>query len=54
MSVAFAVAQGSALARTGDIEGAVEKFNRAKELDLTLTLKSVKRATELAEWSKVP
>ena len=50
-SAAFAVAQGSALARRGDLEGAVEKFERAKGLDPTLAIDSVGRARDLGEWA---
>ena len=53
-SAQFAVAQGSALARQGEIEAAVEKFERAKGLDPTLEIDSVGRARELAEWASAP
>ena len=49
-SAEFAVAQGSALARRGEVEAAIAKFNRAKELDPELTLDAVARANQLAEW----
>ncbi|MEL6491963.1 MAG: hypothetical protein AAFQ95_18565, partial [Cyanobacteria bacterium J06621_3] len=47
-SAQFAVAQGSALARQGDVEGAVRKFERAKGLDPELVIDSEGRARELA------
>ncbi|MEM8504278.1 MAG: caspase family protein [Cyanobacteria bacterium P01_D01_bin.1] len=47
---AFVVAQGSALARTGEVEQATRKFEEAKKLDAALTFDSVRRARELAEW----
>ncbi|MEL6456392.1 MAG: hypothetical protein AAFQ40_16965, partial [Cyanobacteria bacterium J06623_5] len=50
-SAQFAVAQGSALARRGDVEGAVEKFERAKGLDPALEIDAVRRANQLSEWS---
>ena len=49
-SAEFLVAQGSALARRGEVEEAISKFNRAKALDSELTLDSAVRANELAEW----
>ncbi|MEL6352649.1 MAG: hypothetical protein AAFR58_12865, partial [Cyanobacteria bacterium J06627_28] len=51
-SAQFAVAQGSALARKGAVDEAIEKFERAKALDPTLSIDSVARAHQLAEWSK--
>ncbi|MEL6938245.1 MAG: hypothetical protein AAFO84_03530, partial [Cyanobacteria bacterium J06598_1] len=51
-SAQFAVAQGSALARKGAVDEAIEKFERAKVLDPTLTIDSVARANQLAEWSR--
>lgn len=50
-SAQFAVAQGSALAQRGNVEGAIAKYHRAKDLDPTLTIDPVARANELAEWS---
>ncbi|MEO1390660.1 MAG: hypothetical protein AAFV85_25290, partial [Cyanobacteria bacterium J06634_6] len=47
-SAQFAVAQGSALARQGDVEGAVRKFERAKGLDAALVIDAVERVRELA------
>ncbi|MEL7355509.1 MAG: hypothetical protein AAFN40_02985, partial [Cyanobacteria bacterium J06560_6] len=47
-SAQFAVAQGSALARQGDVEGAVRKFEWAKGLDPELVIDAVGRARELA------
>ncbi len=49
-SAEFLVAQGSALARTGKVDEAIEKFNRAQQLDATLDFDAVARASELAEW----
>ena len=49
-SAAFAVAQGSALARRGDEERAVEKFERARVLNPELVIDPVVRAHQLAEW----
>ena len=51
-SAEFLVAQGSALARTGEVDKAIIKFERAKELDPELTLDAVARANQLAEWSR--
>ncbi|MEL7329756.1 MAG: hypothetical protein AAGJ69_07935, partial [Cyanobacteria bacterium J06559_1] len=39
---------GRALARQGDVEGAVRKFERAKGLDPELVIDAVGRARELA------
>ena len=50
-SAQFAVAQGSALARRGDVEGAIEKFERAKGLDPALEIDVVGRARELSAWA---
>jgi WD40 repeat protein len=47
-SAQFLVRQGKALAREGDIEGAVTKFKQAKRLDLTLDLEPEAEAKRLA------
>ncbi|MCT7991090.1 nSTAND1 domain-containing NTPase [Laspinema olomoucense] len=47
-SAQFLVSQGNALAREGDIEGAVAKFKQAKKLDATLDLEPEAEAKRLA------
>ncbi|MGC1309069.1 MAG: hypothetical protein WA885_17730 [Phormidesmis sp.] len=39
-----------AIARTGEVDKAIAKFNRAKELDPELTLDAVARDNQRAEW----
>ncbi|MEO1396190.1 MAG: hypothetical protein AAFV90_25100 [Cyanobacteria bacterium J06634_5] len=51
-SAAFVIAQGSALARKGAVDEAIEKFERAKALDPMLTIDAVARANQLATWSR--
>jgi len=50
-SAEFLLAQGSALARTGEVAAAIAKFEEAKRLDAELALDPVMRANELAAWS---
>ncbi|MCT7978455.1 hypothetical protein NG792_12120, partial [Laspinema sp. C3] len=47
-SAQFLVRQGKALAREGDIEGAVAKFKQAKKLDATLDLEPEAEAKRIA------
>ncbi len=47
-SAQFLVRQGKALAREGDIEGAVAKFKQAKKLDTTLDLEPEAEAKRIA------
>ncbi len=49
-SAEFLVAQGSALARRGEVDKAIAKYTRAKDLDPDLTLDPAARANELAAW----
>ncbi len=51
-SAEFLVAQGNALARRGEVDKAIAKITRAKELDPAITIDPTARANELADWSR--
>ncbi|MGB3787377.1 MAG: tetratricopeptide repeat protein, partial [Phormidesmis sp.] len=53
-SAEFLVAQGNALARRGEVDQAIAKYTRAKDLDPDLTLDPTARAQQLADWSQSP